>query len=330
MNSKLNTLLNRAQLRLVDGLASVVGANQDFERFFAFEQKYGFPYTRLKGRSKLGYTPDLKTPRSFNEKSIHRRLFSRDPIWPVITHKVAVRQWLKEHYQENDLDFTTLLHIVDDPDTFELEKIDEPVIIKAAWASGLNRVVNDPQRENWNAVRSTLKHWQTMPYFPKRLVWAETRMERQFVIERLHSSNAGELLDDYKFYVFHGQVEMLQAIADRSSGINFGLYDRNLKPLTVSRTGKKIHTAPIDSSISDMIPVAERIGQQLDFARIDLYRVQDKILFGEITPCPVNGYAAFTPTRFDFELGEKWVYDHAHVYDAFLNLSAPLVDPATS
>lgn len=326
---KVQDVLTLAQIRLIDGLATALGANHSYERFFAFEYKYGFPYTRLKARSKLGYKINLKEPRSLNEKSIHRRLFSRDPIWPVITHKVGVRKWLKETHLDRELGVTPLLHIVDDVDTFAWHRIDEPVIIKAAWGSGLNVIVKDPRNENWSAIRNRLRQWQSMPYYPKRLVWAETQMERQFVVERLFANSPGGLLDDYKFYVIHGRVEMLQVVKGRDATITFGLYDRNLAPLAATRTGKKNSGGPLHSKVADMIPAAERIGQYLDFARIDLYLLHDRPLFGEITPCPVNGHAAFTPTRVDFELGEKWAYDHNRVYNTFLNIATPTVTPVS-
>lgn len=57
-----------------------------------------------------------------------------------------------------------------------------------------------------------------------------------------------------------------------------------------------------------MVVAAEEIGKYFDFARVDLYELEGKIYFGEITQCPANGYARFHPRDFDFKLGEKWLY----------------------
>lgn len=311
--------LNKARFKLTDTAVDVLGVSSNFDRFLAFEEKNGFPYTKAKGRASLGYTPTIEQPRSFNEKSIHRRLFSRDPLWPVATNKVLVREWLTQHHLDKGMHFVDMPYVVDDVDTFDFTQIQEPVVIKAAWASGLNIFVRSPATENWDAIRQKMLRWQAMTYFPKRLVWAETQMERSFAIEKMHSNVPGGMLDDYKLFVFHGRVELLQVISGRGKGLTYQHYDRKLNRLThVSR--KRMHDgdAPLNPTALEMIPIAERIGKSFDFARVDLYLLNGDILFGEITQCPANGFAAFTPSAFDFELGERWQYDHDRVYSGYL------------
>src|SRR5690554_6000820 len=69
---------------------------KNYDEVFEYEKNNDFSFTRLRGRLELGYKIDLNNPCTFNEKLIHRRLFSRDSIWPIITNKVTVRSWLKE------------------------------------------------------------------------------------------------------------------------------------------------------------------------------------------------------------------------------------------
>lgn len=312
-------LLDRVQHRVAETIVDMLGVTSTFDNLFAFEHKYGFLYTRSKGKDKLGYAPNLKTPRSFNEKSIHRRLFSRDPVWPIVSNKALVQQWLTDKGLHQGLEFIPAPYVVDDIDSFEFEKIDEPVVIKAAWASGLNLFVREPRSEHWDSIRTRLRNWQGMVYFPKRLVWAETQMKRTFVIEKMLSNLPGGMLDDYKFYVFHGRVELLQVISDRQNTPTYRHYDRDLNRLTqLSRAGKREGQGHLDNKVQDMIPLVEQLGKHFDFVRVDLYLLEDKILFGEFTQCPANGFAAFSSSQFDFELGEKWHYDYNGVYNSFL------------
>ncbi len=319
MSVVLQPRLRKTALEALDASVDALGVSADFDRFLAFEQRTAFIYTRLKGRIALGYTPNLRAPRSFNEKSIHRRLFSRDPIWPVVTDKVRVRSWLAERGLDRGISFVPILHVIDDPDRFDFSQIAAPVVIKAAWGSGLNLFIRDPARENWSAVRAKMKHWLAASYYPKRLVWPETQMTRVFTVESMHGNTPQGLLDDYKFFVFHGRVELVQVISGRAGQIEYSHYNRDLTPLPgVTRRGKKAGKGEdLPSQVAAMTPLVERIGAQFDFARIDMYLLDGRIMLGEITQAPVNGYAAFTPKRFDFELGEKWNYDHARIYDAF-------------
>ncbi len=98
-------------------------------------------------------------------------------------------------------------------------------------------------------------------------------------------------------------------ITGRGGDMAYDHFDRDLNRLRhVARRGKKAGNADLSVRVAAMIPIVERIGAHFDFARIDLYLLGEEIMFGEITQCPANGFAAFTPTSFDFELGEKWRY----------------------
>jgi len=316
--------LGKGAMRTLDMLLDASGVSSSFDRFLEFERRTGFVYTRVKGRLALGYMPNLSAPKSFNEKSIHRRLFSRDPVWPIVTNKIQVRAWLSERRLDQDLAFVPILQIIEDVDRFDFREIQEPVVIKAAWASGLNIFVRDPSAQDWDVTRAQMKKWQAQAYFPRRLVWSETQMKRIYVVERMQANAPGGMLDDYKFYVFHGRVELLQIISGRGSDITYDHYDRDLNPMRdIARRGKKVGKGGKPSpQVASMIPLAERLGEQFDFARVDLYLHNGQVMFGEITQCPVNGFAAFTPVSFDFELGEKWRYDHRSIYESFIRSRA--------
>jgi hypothetical protein len=55
-----------------------------------------------------------------------------------------------------------------------------------------------------------------------------------------------------------------------------------------------------------MIEMAEKIGAQLEFVRVDLYSSPQGILFGEVTFYPNAGLEAFTPEQWDMTFGEPW------------------------
>jgi len=56
-----------------------------------------------------------------------------------------------------------------------------------------------------------------------------------------------------------------------------------------------------------MIELAEDIGEDFDFVRIDLFNPEgEEIVFGEMTLAPGAGQGRFEPTRYDFELGSHW------------------------
>jgi hypothetical protein len=59
-------------------------------------------------------------------------------------------------------------------------------------------------------------------------------------------------------------------------------------------------------SLREMISIAEKLGQETDFVRPDLYIVGDRIVFGEMTNYPSALHFQFEPASFDRELGSWW------------------------
>jgi hypothetical protein len=62
-----------------------------------------------------------------------------------------------------------------------------------------------------------------------------------------------------------------------------------------------------------MMEIAGILSEDFPFARVDLYFVEGKIYFGEITYFPWSGYKKFEPDSFDFDLGERFILPEKNV-----------------
>lgn len=62
---------------------------------------------------------------------------------------------------------------------------------------------------------------------------------------------------------------------------------------------------PKPACLSEMLEIARKLSEGLLFTRIDLYIVQDKIIFGEVTFYPESGFGPYVPDETDLALGEK-------------------------
>ena len=63
---------------------------------------------------------------------------------------------------------------------------------------------------------------------------------------------------------------------------------------------------PQPPNYAEMLEVARRLAADFAFARIDLYNVDGRIYFGEITHNPGGGLVRLRPRAFDRALGELW------------------------
>ncbi|MFC1468044.1 ATP-grasp fold amidoligase family protein, partial [Verrucomicrobiota bacterium] len=60
---------------------------------------------------------------------------------------------------------------------------------------------------------------------------------------------------------------------------------------------------PCPENLEQMMEIASRLASGLPFVRVDLYTVDGRIYFGEITMYPGGGLEHFHPRRFDEEIG---------------------------
>lgn len=114
-----------------------------------------------------------------------------------------------------------------------------------------------------------------------------------------------EGINDYKFFCFDGRVEALFVATERQTREEpyFDFYDIAFNHLAI-RQGHPNSPNPPEkpSTFDEMIQIASALSKGLPQARIDLYEVNGKVFFGEITFFHFGGVVPFHPSSID----EKW------------------------
>jgi len=121
----------------------------------------------------------------------------------------------------------------------------------------------------------------------------------EFLIEEFVRTEKGEykIPDDYKLYMFNGEVACIQVINRLSPKDGFATYyDENwnqLENITTNYPAGTYQQAP--ACLKEMIEDAKRLSRIYKiFARIDFYATDNGAVFGEFTPTPAMG-RGFTP-----------------------------------
>ncbi len=121
----------------------------------------------------------------------------------------------------------------------------------------------------------------------------------EFLIEEFLKREDGtyKIPDDYKFYMFNGQVAGIQVINrfSASTGLN-SWYDENWNQMiSITSNYKQGKVQPAPKCLSQMIEYAKKLSKVYKiFARIDFYATDKGAVFGEFTPTPAMGNG-FTP-----------------------------------
>ncbi|NYI69149.1 hypothetical protein BJY26_003455 [Spelaeicoccus albus] len=134
--------------------------------------------------------------------------------------------------------------------------------------------------------------------------WAYREAKKCFLVEE-HLGN-GQVINDYKFYVFGGVPRLIQVDSDRFSGHQRRFYTTEWQPLDYTNVFPMASVQEAPGGLSKMLAAAADLGRTFDFIRVDLYEVHGTVYFGEITPYPEGGMKPFEPHSLDSELGGLW------------------------
>jgi hypothetical protein len=272
----------------------------------------------------LGYKPDLRNPRTFNEKLAWRILHDRNPLIPLTTDKVAVRGYVAAKVGSEVL--VPLLGVYERSADIPWEALPNCFVLKASHGSGMNLIVRDKAGADRAALLRQADTWLRKNYYEDNREWAYRDIRPRLLIEELLLEEDGRIPVDLKFHVFHGRAAVVQVHIDRFGEHRMNSYDTelNLLPFQQEFLPSDMTYVP-PPEIREMVRLAERLAEDFDYARIDLYLVKGKAKFGEITHYDGAAQSGFTPREYDRILGDMWRLPRAA---GFLATKEPALRPA--
>lgn len=277
----------------------------DFDAYFNIHKKLGFPVKKLYFLSANGYMLNLKIPKKFNEKVAYRHLFERNSLLQTVVDKYDVREYVQRKIGGTYL--IPIIGIYEKVDEIDFSNLPSNYILKSTHGSGQNIICKNNHTEyTVSEIRDILIKWQTEKYGYQKLIYFVQPLKRRIIIEELLLTEEDKIPKDYKLFVFNGKVEIIQVDKERFENHTRNIYDSNWKKLELSVGYENSILDEKPSCLETMIQVAEKLASNFTFMRVDLYVLEDKIYFGELTPCPGGALEKFIPHKFDDMLGDKW------------------------
>lgn len=264
--------------------------------------------TKLQYRIKMGFWPDFKHPQRYTEKIQLYKMRYRNPIMFSCVDKYEVRQFVKNKGLDNIL--KTCYGVYDKAEEIVFATLPSKFVAKTTGGGGGKNVliVREKDEKEWQKQLFFLKEWSNTVAASFGREWAYDGIKRnRILIEELleDPNNADGSIDDYKFMCFNGKFRCLWVDKGRYSDHHRGFWDENLNFLDGIYSDHETFSVPpkLPDNIQDMVKIAGKLSEDFPHARIDLYNIQGRIVFGEITFYSFSGYVRFTPDEFDFRLG---------------------------
>jgi len=248
--------------------------------------------------------PNIFSPKSLTEKILKIKLSRNSKtsnLRKIISDRLGVRDYLKMKSQES-----ILIDLLWKGSELEIETwllLPQKFVIKATHGSKMVRIV-DKNIDSFEEINSLSKGWLDIDYYKKGREWVYKDTERLLIIEKFIEFS-GDVPPDYKFFCMNGVVSFVQVDLDRFNGHSRSIYDKNFKLLDVAYQFSKGYEIDKPVLFNNAKVIAEKLSEDFDFIRVDLYILDDQIYFGELTNFPGNCLESFTPHSFDIQMGSK-------------------------
>lgn len=266
---------------------------------------------RRKFRKHLGYRLRLKAPRTYCEK-IQWLKFNHNHFDLKLIHradKFAVREFIKQKGFEPIL--VKLYACFNHPSQINWDALPSSFVVKVNNSSGSKYMwrVKNKNATNFLEISKQLNMRLHGKYGYKNGETHYSLMQPKVIMEEYLQNKDGSEILDYKFYCFHGKLEFFSVEQGKFSGRHMrGYYMKDWKKTPFDfyhDVPRPVKPFEKPKNFEKMIEIAEALSQGFPHIRVDLYNMDGRICFGELTYVPENGLTRWHPASYDLHFGDK-------------------------
>lgn len=250
---------------------------------------------------RFGRPLDYRNPATFTEKinwaKVHGRLERLAPF----VDKHRVRRHIAATVGPDLL--APQLAVASGSAGLDWDALPPSFVLKASHGSGWNILVPDKTAADRAAIGRRLDEWMRKRFFFYGLETQYLPIPPRIVAEEFIGDPASAPAD-HKIHCVGGEPRYIQTDFDR-----FGRHTQSLHDLHWRRLRVRLQHAPADfdpprpAALDRMLDIARRLSAPFPYVRVDLYDVDGRVYFGELTFTPNTGMTLFDPPEFDLELG---------------------------
>lgn len=264
----------------------------------------------LRRRFRYGFKRELNldAPSSFSEKLQWLKLYDRRPEYTQMVDKLAAKDYVASKIggeyiiptlgvweRFEDIDFDTL------PDQF---------VLKCTHGSADLVICRDKAKLDMNKANKRLSGSLKRDFYMRSREWPYKNVPRKIIAEKYMEDAESADLRDYKFYCFNGNPEFLylsEALADHARArISFVSMAWEQMPFKRNDYAAFEILPERPKNFELMIELCKKLSAGIPFLRVDLYEINGKVYFGELTFFPGSGFTPLEPEEWDYKLG-SWL-----------------------
>lgn len=263
-------------------------------------------YLKIVNRVLLKKKLNLKNPKTFNDKLQWLKIHDRNPNYVRMVDKYEAKKYVAEYIGEEYVIPT--LGVWDSFDEIDFDQLPDRFVLKCTHDSGGLVICRNKNELDLKQAKSKINMSLKNNYYWNAREWPYKNVVPRIIAEQYMESDGDEELIDYKFFCFNGEPRFLYVSHGlaRHETATIDFYDLNYQRMPFKRTDYK--SSAIDAqkpkTFENMVSLAKKLSQGIPFVRVDLYEINGKNYFSEITFFPCAGWMPFDPPEWDSILGD--------------------------
>lgn len=242
--------------------------------------------TRIRYKYSTGKNLNMKEPEDFNQKIIYLQLEEFGELEKDCADKYKVRDYVSSKGLDNIL--TKLYGVYDSAEKIDFSMLPDEYVLKTNHGCGCTYIKTKSNNIDFDFVINALNKSLKENYAKETLEYHYSKIKPLIICEELIKDKKHSSPIDYKFFCFNGVPKFILVLGDRDSTLKRQYYDFDWNVIECTKT-KEIGDFNKPKNFDKMIEVAAKLSEDFKFVRVDLYNVDGKIYFGELTFTPHGG-----------------------------------------
>ena len=261
-------------------------------------------YLKILFRIRVGYWPNFRTPKSYNEKLQWLKLNYKRSEYTQMVDKVAAKDYVANII--GDKYIIPTLGVWNSVDEIDWNKLPNQFVLKAAHDSGGIVVCKDKSKLDIKEAKAMLAGAGKNDYTKYNKEYVYHDVPHRFIAEKYMEDESGFELKDYKIFCCDGVPKYLFVATGRQQhDTRFDFYDCNFNHLPVLNGHPNADVWPAKpKNFEEMLEVAAKLSKGMPEVRVDLYNINGRIYFGELTFFHWSGLTPYEPREWDYKFGE--------------------------
>lgn len=242
-------------------------------------------YKRVTGKNL-----NLDQPRDLNEKIQWLMVYRYGKEEAQVADKLLVRDYVAKKGYENIL--PRLHGVYRSSSEIDRANLPSSFALKLNHGSGPHYYSLCPSKEayDFDAEFARMDKGLKKDYARRSLEYHYSYIEPRLYVEEYLEGQDDNSPEDYKVFCFHGKANCILVTSARGGELKRDYYDLDWTYLDYTKEEYRSQKPqPRPENFEQMLEIAEKLAQDFDFARVDFYNIQGRIIFGEITLTPAGG-----------------------------------------